>query len=557
VVLLVLAVTLARLVVAGQAGLGDVEAYYWTWSRHLDLGYYDHGPLVAWLIRLGTSVLGQSALGVRAPFVVLSGVVLWMVARLAARQSAAGQSAGTWPGQSAGTWPAAGQSAGTWPAGQSAGTWPPGQSAGTWPGRSTWPDQSAGTWPGTWPGLWAALGLLSIPAFVVAGAAANPDVPLMALVLGFLLVAVRPAEPGPLRLGLLGFIVGAACCAKLQGLGLLVPLGLLLWRKRSSAGLGAAALGVLVGAAPVVLWNVQHHGASLAYHFVQRHAGHPVGPSWINLAKLVGGQLAYVSPPMLAGLVAATVVLARVRAALGNAILLWTALTLCGAGYLLILVIPGAEPHWAMPGYLALLPVLGARIQGWIAARRWVRGVVGLHLALAVVVVVGLHLHVLTDVGLRLVSHRSWYVARYDLSNELRGWDQVVAAVQRQRRKHSDLIVGGCHYTSCAQLAFAARSRFEVRCPGPRVDQFDFFPGGDGSREAGDLLYLRDDRFPFDATQLYRCRQVQVVGEVPIWRAGMVVRRFQLQLCRGYTGLATTRWPPLPSIQRPPPAQPL
>lgn len=28
------------------------EAYYWLWSRHLDFSYYDHPPMVAYLIRL-------------------------------------------------------------------------------------------------------------------------------------------------------------------------------------------------------------------------------------------------------------------------------------------------------------------------------------------------------------------------------------------------------------------------------------------------------------------------------------------------------------------------
>ncbi len=30
------------------------EAYYWVWSRHLQLSYYDHPPMVAYLIRLAT-----------------------------------------------------------------------------------------------------------------------------------------------------------------------------------------------------------------------------------------------------------------------------------------------------------------------------------------------------------------------------------------------------------------------------------------------------------------------------------------------------------------------
>jgi len=40
------------------------EAYYWLWSRHLDLGYYDHSPMVAYFIRL-TTLFSQSELAVR------------------------------------------------------------------------------------------------------------------------------------------------------------------------------------------------------------------------------------------------------------------------------------------------------------------------------------------------------------------------------------------------------------------------------------------------------------------------------------------------------------
>ena len=32
------------------------EAYYWNYAQHLDTGYLDHPPMVAWLIWLGTAV---------------------------------------------------------------------------------------------------------------------------------------------------------------------------------------------------------------------------------------------------------------------------------------------------------------------------------------------------------------------------------------------------------------------------------------------------------------------------------------------------------------------
>ena len=41
------------------------EAYYWTWSRESALSYLDHPPLVAWSVRFGTLLFGDTAFGVR------------------------------------------------------------------------------------------------------------------------------------------------------------------------------------------------------------------------------------------------------------------------------------------------------------------------------------------------------------------------------------------------------------------------------------------------------------------------------------------------------------
>ncbi len=54
-----------RLIYLGQAELLPEEAYYWNYSQHLDIGYLDHPPMVAWLIWLGTTVFGQNEFGVR------------------------------------------------------------------------------------------------------------------------------------------------------------------------------------------------------------------------------------------------------------------------------------------------------------------------------------------------------------------------------------------------------------------------------------------------------------------------------------------------------------
>jgi len=62
---IVLFVILLRLVYFGLAQLIPDEAYYWQYAQHMDLSFYDHPPMVAWLIWLGTAILGHNEFGVR------------------------------------------------------------------------------------------------------------------------------------------------------------------------------------------------------------------------------------------------------------------------------------------------------------------------------------------------------------------------------------------------------------------------------------------------------------------------------------------------------------
>jgi Dolichyl-phosphate-mannose-protein mannosyltransferase len=56
--------TLWKMYFAATLQLHPDEAYYWMWSRHLDWGYFDHAPLIAYVIRL-TTLFSQQELWVR------------------------------------------------------------------------------------------------------------------------------------------------------------------------------------------------------------------------------------------------------------------------------------------------------------------------------------------------------------------------------------------------------------------------------------------------------------------------------------------------------------
>jgi 4-amino-4-deoxy-L-arabinose transferase-like glycosyltransferase len=85
------ALLLARAVMAALVPLTADEAYYWLWSKHLDAGYLDHPPAIAWLIRLGVMVFGNTPFGVRVAGVLLSGMAtmfVWESARTLLRSEA-------------------------------------------------------------------------------------------------------------------------------------------------------------------------------------------------------------------------------------------------------------------------------------------------------------------------------------------------------------------------------------------------------------------------------------------------------------------------------------
>ncbi|MET3906135.1 4-amino-4-deoxy-L-arabinose transferase-like glycosyltransferase [Bradyrhizobium sp. S3.3.6] len=63
--LVIAAMTVLRIVYASAIELRTDEAYYWTWSKEAALSFLDHPPGVAWLIRFGTAIFGDTVLGVR------------------------------------------------------------------------------------------------------------------------------------------------------------------------------------------------------------------------------------------------------------------------------------------------------------------------------------------------------------------------------------------------------------------------------------------------------------------------------------------------------------
>lgn len=320
--------TALRLALAAMLGLGVDEAYTLSVAHDLQLSYYDHPPLQYWIAHLFMPLLGDGR-AARLPFIGLFAVSSWLLYRLTQRLFRAEA------------------------------------------------------------GVAAVLALNCSAFFTFAGGWVLPDGPLMLAVLAASLVLARrffspqASRGGGLGAWLLaGLWLGIAALAKYHALlfaiGLLVFLASVPSRRRElcHAGPWLAALLALLIATPVIVWNIEHEWISVAYQAGRGRFGGQLHPEYV-LANLIG-QAIWILPWIFVPLLIATW---RVLRAGRTAERSWYCLCLALPTLAVFTLVPlwGSLglPHWQMPGWLLLYPVLGeyavrslepARLRSWALA---------------------------------------------------------------------------------------------------------------------------------------------------------------------------------------------
>ena len=326
-VAITLAAGIVRLVIGALTPLFPDETYYWEWSRRLAAGYFDHPPFIAWLVRGGTTIAGDTALGVRlGPIVAGTLAGLFMVA--ASRRLAGDRAA-----------------------------------------------------------VLAALVFALMPLSAAGLVLATPDAPLFACAAATMWAVIRAVEHPPRSVGSLkwwavaGVALGLAIAAKYTAV--LMPFGVLIallvrpglrGRLMEPGPFVAIGIAVLVFS-PVIIWNAQHDWASFAFQL--SHGLTRAGGSVIQRElDLLGGQLGLVTPILFVMLVIAVVRARRadVPALLGIATIVIFAFFMYSATK------RRAEANWPalayVPGIIVLVTHAGAdRWQKWMRAGLLLAGV--------------------------------------------------------------------------------------------------------------------------------------------------------------------------------------
>jgi 4-amino-4-deoxy-L-arabinose transferase-like glycosyltransferase len=250
---LIAALTAMRVVYASLVDLRTDEAYYWTWSKESVLSFLDHPPMIAWFIRFGTAIFGDTNFGVR-----FAGLVAMLVTQLLLADIV----------------------------------------------RRVTHDLRA-----------VMIALLMMEAALYYGllmAKVSPDIALIPFLTAMVWALVRLAESDDARWWLAaGVFAGLALLSKFTAALMLPAVAAFMlvprWRARWLHSLypWAAALIAFALFLPVVIWNLQHDWASFRFQFVRAAATHEW--SLRTLGEFIGLQFGLVGfillPVVLTGVV--------------------------------------------------------------------------------------------------------------------------------------------------------------------------------------------------------------------------------------------------------------
>jgi hypothetical protein len=383
----------------------------------------------------------------------------------------------------------------------------------------------------------AGLGLVAAPEISVGLFGLTPDLPLSILWLlatGLFGHALRDDTDMTRRIFsfvLAGAAGGLAVLSKISAV--LLPLSAVAVfvahpparRTLRTAGpyLGAAMFSLLL--LPLLAYEAQH-GFPMVRHRLFDTQG-SAGFSVRNLLALAGGQLAYVSPVVLAG----AFLLGRdlVRGP-RDAVRSWLFAQLWTTGValsILCLWSRVAEPHWLAPAYLGL-PLHLACVGTFPTTARVGRWALGSGLALAAL----LHVYVLTDAGPRFLGGA--YDGRYDLANDMLFFPEALPAIARGRAEiaaqQGDVpVLCAAHWTLAAQLKAALGPGAPIATPPGRHDDFQRWMPPEQWETHPVVVWVTDERFPTPAAPSLAGRRLVEARAIPLSRAGRVVRTLRLE----------------------------
>ena len=485
-ILLTISLSIFRLFMGSLTGLGDSEAYYWNWSQHLSLSYYDHPPMVAYIMAIFTKIGGNSVFFVRlgsAIFFILTMAMFYLI--------------------------------------------------------------SQEIFDSPRVGFLSIVIFNIVPVFAIGALQMVPDIPcgLFWLISIYLFYKIIE-EDSPKLWYPFGVSLGLGLLSKYFAI-LLIPSIVLVclgkdyrhWFRRKEPYL--AMLIALLVFSPVIIWNYRLGFPSFTFHLINRHSTPPF--SFFNALQFTIGQFLYMSPLLLAGLLYALYLSYKKWHRERDRryfFLFWTSFPTLLFFYVVSLWTREAEPHWPAFGYFTAIIAASALIDGYLEKGAWNRGkILRVYSFMAASLAIFMTLFFYLQIFYPVWKPR---VAKYDITNELWGWDLVGERITKSYNALSsegEAFVISNHWVLAGQIGFATENKIPNYKVNKQLDQFNFWQDNN-SLIGKNLLYVGDNRFTDDPAELYRCDKIVREPDLFIYRKGNPnwARYFTFYRCYGYNG---------------------
>jgi 4-amino-4-deoxy-L-arabinose transferase-like glycosyltransferase len=480
ILLFITTVFVFRFVYAGWFELSLDEPYYWLWSKHLDLSYYDHPPMVSYLIAVST-LFGDTERLVRLTAILCAGGATWFAYAIAS---------------------------------------------------SMMNDKRAG--------MWSAVLVTVIPIFSVGALVTTPDSPLLlfwsaALYFAFKLVDTQQ----PRHFYAVGFFFGLAMLSKYTA-ALFAPAFLLflivspenrVWLFRREPYL-AFALGLIVFA-PVILWNYNHEWVSFGFQLKHGFAQGDRKPV-MDFLTFWGGQIGFYGLFMFFFLIATSFGLGwlGVKEKRDDFLLL----SMMSAPLFLFFVANSMqarmEGNWSAPAYVAAIagtPVFVARIAERYRMKSggWMR--TGFYAATAFSTAITIYAHV------QIVDPILPMPQKQEVSRRVYGWKTLARETgERLKSLGNDAFIVTERYQVASLMRFYAPGSPEAfMIKGEK--RFGYL--GSVAHLAGkNAVYMEETERVDVKTVAGHFDRVEPAGILRIERHGELVREFSFFKCYNYKG---------------------
>ncbi len=411
----------------GPLDLSPDEAQYWEWSRRLDLSYYSKGPMIAYLIYIGTSLFGNNVLGIRIMAVILSALSSIFIFKLVNLMYGNHS-----------------------------------------PEHSRLSSQTPAA-------LLSALAFQAIPLFATFGVIFSIDSPFVFFWTVSLYFLYKATSEGPKRWHhwiVLGLAIGFGLLTKyIMAFFPLCALLLLTFSdKRPLLKTPMPYISVIISLCmftPVIIWNAKHDWVTVRHTAGQAHVAEGITLSLRSFFEFFGSQVGVVTPLFFVLMIYAVFKLFFSDRRYQSKFLFYFFIPVLG--FFLLKALQGkVEANWAMTGY----------ITGLIAAVQFClnnhskKKKAFLAITLVFASLITLISHYPSAVGLP---------EKLDPSARLRGWKELGGEVSRliaTGQKNSYYLLFSDSYQTSSELAFYVQGHpetFSINL-GRRMNQYDLWP---------------------------------------------------------------------------------